>query len=171
MPGSFLRFFLHVGCGQATISRRFGSIYQLAQPQSKNSLRGRLFLLASSGCSPIALPKRTQFVQKSPFGARFGYVSASSGLQPYPDRNGPPALRRREKTWMARCPPVLDTTRLQRNSVQALGAQVRIAMLFLPAYLRELCTLPGSAVYECLRGVRDIHRSGSRTRSSRALFA
>ena len=48
---------IHVGCGQATVSRRFGSIYQLAQSQSRISLRGPLFLLANSGCSPIALPK------------------------------------------------------------------------------------------------------------------
>lgn len=48
---------IHVGCGQATVSRRFGSIYQLAQSQSRISLRGPLFLLANSGCSLIALPK------------------------------------------------------------------------------------------------------------------
>ena len=39
-------------------SRRFGSIYQLGQSQSRISLRSRLFLLANSGCSPTALPKR-----------------------------------------------------------------------------------------------------------------
>ena len=46
---------IYGGCGQATISRRFGSIYQLGQSQSRVSLRGLMWKHARAGHGAITL--------------------------------------------------------------------------------------------------------------------
>ena len=46
---------IYVGCGQATISRRFGSIYHLVQSQSKLSLRGLMWKHSRAGNAAITL--------------------------------------------------------------------------------------------------------------------
>jgi|SRR5208283_4543090 len=46
---------IYVGCGQATISRRFASIYELGQSQSRISLRGLMWKQARAGKAAITL--------------------------------------------------------------------------------------------------------------------
>jgi len=46
---------IYVGCGQATISRRFASLYQLGQSQCRVSLRGLMWKHARAGNAAITL--------------------------------------------------------------------------------------------------------------------